>query len=140
MQKYGVKTAKYQSFTNKEKAIKYLDEMIYPVVIKASGLAAGKGVVIAQNRKEAEDTLNDMMTNKVFAAAGDTVVIEEFLEVLKFLFYLLLIQKVIIPFISAKDHKKIFEKETGLNTGGMGVIAPIHIIQKLLKKNLYKIY
>jgi len=82
MQKYGVKTAKYQSFTDKEKAIKYLDEMSYPVVIKASGLAAGKGVVIAQNRK------------------------------------------VIIPFISAKDHKKISEKETGLNTGGMGVIAP----------------
>jgi len=82
MQKYGVKTAKYQSFTDKEKAIKYLDEMSYPVVIKASGLAAGKGVVIAQNRKEAEDI------------------------------------------ISAKDHKKISEKETGLNTGGMGVIAP----------------
>ena len=58
----------------RKKAIKYLDEMSYPVVIKASGLAAGKGVVIAQNRKEAEEALNDMMTNKVFAAAGDTVV------------------------------------------------------------------
>jgi len=112
MQKYGVKTAKYQSFTDKEKAIKYLDEMSYPVVIKASGLAAGKGVVIAQNRKEAEDTLNDMMTNKVFAAAGDTVVLS------------ITDSEVIIPFISAKDHKKISEKETGLNTGGMGVIAP----------------
>jgi len=100
MQKYGVKTAKYQSFTDKEKAIKYLDEMSYPVVIKASGLAAGKGVIIVQNRKEAENTLNDMMTNKVFAAAGDTVVIEEFLDGVE------------ISVLSI------------INTGGMGVIAP----------------
>ena len=124
MQKYGVKTAKYQSFTDKEKAIKYLDEMSYPVVIKASGLAAGKGVVIAQNRKEAKDTLNDMMTNKVFAAAGDTVVIEEFLDGVEISVLSITDSEVIIPFISAKDHKKISEKETGLNTGGMGVIAP----------------
>ena len=124
MQKYGVKTAKYQSFTDKKKAIKYLDEMSYPVVIKASGLAAGKGVVIAQNRKEAEETLNDMMTNKVFAAAGDTVVIEEFLDGVEISVLSVTDSEVIIPFISAKDHKKISEKETGLNTGGMGVIAP----------------
>ena len=124
MQKYGVKTAKYQSFTNKEKAIKYLDEISYPIVIKASGLAAGKGVVIAQNRKEAEDTLNDMMTNKVFAAAGDTVVIEEFLDGVEISVLSITDSEIIIPFISAKDHKKISEKETGLNTGGMGVIAP----------------
>jgi len=111
-------------YTDKEKAIKYLDEMSYPVVIKASGLAAGKGVVIAQNRKEAEDTLNDMMTNKVFAAAGDTVVIEEFLDGVEISVLSITDSEVIIPFISAKDHKKISEKETGLNTGGMGVIAP----------------
>ena len=124
MKKYGVKTAKYQSFTDKEKAIKYLDEMSYPVVIKASGLAAGKGVIIAQNRKEAENALNDMMTNKVFAAAGDTVVIEEFLDGVEISVLSITDSEVIIPFISAKDHKKISEKETGLNTGGMGVIAP----------------
>ena len=100
MQKYGVKTAKYQSFTDKEKAIKYLDEMSYPVVI------------------------NDMMTNKVFAAAGDTVVIEEFLDGVEISVLSITDSEVIIPFISAKDHKKISEKETGLNTGGMGVIAP----------------
>ena len=134
MQKYGVKTAKYQSFTNKEKAIKYLDEMIYPVVIKASGLAAGKGVVIAQNRKEAEDTLNDMMTNKVFAAAGDTVVIEEFLDGVEISVLSITDSEVIIPFISAKDHKKISEKETGLNTGGMGVIAPNPYYTKTIEK------
>ena len=107
MKKYGIKTAKYQSFTDKEKAVKFLDEVSYPVVIKASGLAAGKGVVIAQNRKEAEDTLNDMMTNKVFAAAGDTVVIEEFLDGVEISVLSITDSEIIIPFISAKDHKKI---------------------------------
>ena len=134
MKKYGVKTAKYQSFTDKEKAIKYLDEMSYPVVIKASGLAAGKGVIIAQSRKEAENTLNDMMTNKVFAAAGDTVVIEEFLDGVEISVLSITDSEVIIPFISAKDHKKISEKETGLNTGGMGVIAPNPYYTKTIEK------
>ena len=124
MEKYGVKTAKYKSFTDKDEAVKYLDEMSYPVVIKASGLAAGKGVVIAQNRKEAETTLEDMMVNKAFASAGDTVVIEEFLDGVAISVLSITDTNVILPFISAKDHKKISEKETGLNTGGMGVIAP----------------
>ena len=110
MQKYGVKTAKYQSFTDKEKAIKYLDEMSYPVVIKASGLAAGKGVVIAQNRKEAEDTLNDMMTNKVFAAAGDTVVIEEFLDGVRFLFLSITDSEVIIPLFRLRTIRKFLKR------------------------------
>ena len=124
MEKYGVKTAKYKSFTDKDEAVKYLDGMSYPVVIKASGLAAGKGVVIAQNRKEAETTLEDMMVNKAFASAGDTVVIEEFLDGVEISVLSITDTNVILPFISAKDHKKISEKETGLNTGGMGVIAP----------------
>lgn len=124
MEKYGVKTAKYKSFTDKKEAVKYLDEMSYPVVIKASGLAAGKGVVIAQNREEAEKTLADMMENKIFASAGDTVVIEEFLDGVEISVLSITDSNVIIPFISAKDHKKISERETGLNTGGMGVIAP----------------
>ena len=124
MEKYGVKTAKYKSFTDKDEAVKYLDEMSYPVVIKASGLAAGKGVVIAQNRKEAETTLEDMMVNKAFASAGDTVVIEEFLDGVEISVLSITDTNVILPFISAKDHKKISEKETGLNTGGMGVISP----------------
>ena len=124
MEKYEVKTAKYKSFTDKDEAVKYLDEMSYPVVIKASGLAAGKGVVIAQNRKEAETTLEDMMVNKAFASAGDTVVIEEFLDGVEISVLSITDTNVILQFISAKDHKKISEKETGLNTGGMGVIAP----------------
>lgn len=124
MQKYGVKTAKYKSFTEKEKAIKYLEEMSYPVVIKASGLAAGKGVIICQNEKEALEALDEIMTNKIFASAGDTVVIEEFLDGVEVSILSITDSKVILPFLSAKDHKKISEGEHGLNTGGMGVISP----------------
>lgn len=124
MQKYGVKTAKYKSFTEKEEAVKYLDEMDYPVVIKASGLAAGKGVIICQNEKEALEALNEIMTNKIFANAGDTVVIEEFLDGVEVSILSITDSKTIVPFLSAKDHKKISEGEQGLNTGGMGVISP----------------
>lgn len=124
MQKYGVKTAKYKSFTEKEKAIKYLEEMSYPVVIKVSGLAAGKGVIICQNEKEALEALDEIMTNKIFASAGDTVVIEEFLDGVEVSILSITDSKVILPFLSAKDHKKISEGEQGLNTGGMGVISP----------------
>ena len=138
MEKYGVKTAKYKSFTDLDKAIKYLDEMSYPVVIKASGLAAGKGVVIAQNRNEAEETLKDMMLNKVFASAGDTVVIEEFLDGVEISVLSITDSEVIVPFISAKDHKKISEKETGLNTGGMGVIAPNPYYTKVVEEKFIK--
>ena len=138
MEKYGVKTAKYKSFTDLDKAIKYLDEMSYPVVIKASGLAAGKGVVIAQNRNEAEETLKDMMLNKVFASAGDTVVIEEFLDGVEISVLSITDSEVIVPFISAIDHKKISEKETGLNTGGMGVIAPNPYYTKVVEEKFIK--
>ena len=138
MEKYGVKTAKYKSFTDLDKAIKYLDEMSYPVVIKASGLAAGKGVVIAQNRNEAEETLKDMILNKVFASAGDTVVIEEFLDGVEISVLSITDSEVIVPFISAKDHKKISEKETGLNTGGMGVIAPNPYYTKVVEEKFIK--
>lgn len=124
MQKYGVRTAKYKSFTEKEKAIKYLYEMNYPVVIKASGLAAGKGVLICQNEKEALEALDEIMTNKIFASAGDTVVIEEFLDGVEVSILSITDSKIILPFLSAKDHKKISEGEQGLNTGGMGVISP----------------
>lgn len=135
MKKYGVKTAKYKSFTKKEAAIKFLDEIDFPLVIKASGLAAGKGVVICQNRGEALLALDDMMTNKIFSNAGDTVVIEEFLDGVEVSLLSITDTNTIIPFVSAKDHKKISEKETGLNTGGMGVISPNpYYTQKVEKK------
>ncbi len=124
MTKYGVKTAKYQNFTDYAAALKYLKQVTFPVVIKASGLAAGKGVIIARNNDEAETALADMLLGMVFGESGSEVVIEEFLEGVEASILSFTDSRVIIPLISAKDHKKIGDGETGLNTGGMGVIAP----------------
>lgn len=125
MKKYGIKTAIYEIFDNVEKAIKFLKEYKeFPVVIKASGLAAGKGVIIAQNLKEAIKTVEDIMVNDKFGEAGNQVVIEEFLNGVEASILSFTDSKVIVPLLSAKDHKKIGENETGLNTGGMGVISP----------------
>lgn len=124
MKKYGVKTAKYENFQEASKAIDYAKTQDYPLVVKASGLAAGKGVIICQNFEEAKTAIQEIMVDKVFADAGAEVVIEEYLEGVEASILSITDSKVILPFISAKDHKKIGEKETGLNTGGMGVIAP----------------
>ncbi len=124
MAKYGVKTAAYKTFTGYYGAKDYLAECPYPTVIKADGLAAGKGVVICHDQETAEETLKEIMKDKIFGDSGNTVVIEEFLEGKEASILSYFNGKEIIPFISAKDHKKIGEGETGLNTGGMGVIAP----------------
>ena len=125
MKKYGIKTAIYEIFDNVENAIKFLKEYKeFPVVIKASGLAAGKGVIIAQNLKEAVKAVEDIMVNDKFGEAGSQVVIEEFLNGVEASILSFTDSKVIVPLLSAKDHKKIGENETGLNTGGMGVISP----------------
>lgn len=125
MKKYRIKTAIYEIFDNVEKAIKFLKEYKeFPVVIKASGLAAGKGVIIAQNLKEAIKAVEDIMVNDKFGEAGNQVVIEEFLNGVEASILSFTDSKVIVPLLSAKDHKKIGENETGLNTGGMGVISP----------------
>lgn len=124
MKKYGVKTAAYEIFTDADKAKAYLDTINFPVVIKASGLAAGKGVLICADIKEGIEAVNDIMVDKKFSDAGNEVVIEEFLEGVEASILSITDSKQIVSFISAKDHKKIGEGDTGLNTGGMGVIAP----------------
>jgi len=124
MKKYGVKTATYEIFTDYDSSVKYLDTLEYPIVVKASGLAAGKGVIIAQNKEEAVEAAKDMLLNNKFKQADAEIVIEEFLEGVEASILSITDGKTIIPFISAKDHKKIGDGETGLNTGGMGVIAP----------------
>lgn len=136
MKKYGIKTAIYEIFDNVEKAIKFLKEYNeFPVVIKASGLAAGKGVIIAQNLKEAVKAVEDIMVNDKFGEAGNQVVIEEFLNGVEASILSFTDSKVIIPLLSAKDHKKIGENETGLNTGGMGVISPNpYVTDKILEE------
>ena len=124
MKKYGVKTAEYETFNDYNKASEYLNKCSYPIVIKASGLALGKGVLICQDKKEAQNALEDIMIKKIFKEAGDEIVIEEFLEGVEASILSVTDSNVIIPFISAKDHKKIGDNDTGNNTGGMGVIAP----------------
>ncbi|MGF6907185.1 phosphoribosylamine--glycine ligase [Fusobacterium sp. PH5-44] len=124
MKKYGVKTAAYEVFNDEQKAKKYIETCDFPIVIKASGLAAGKGVIICENKTDAFNAINEIMVNKVFENAGEEIVIEEFLEGVEASILSFTDSKTILPFISAKDHKKIGENETGLNTGGMGTIAP----------------
>lgn len=130
MKKYGVKTAAYEVFTEVDKAKEYIKTCEFPVVVKASGLAAGKGVLICQNLEEALKAVDEIMVDKVFSAAGEKIVVEEFLDGVEASILSVTDSKVILPFISAKDHKKIGEKETGLNTGGMGTIAPNPYVTK----------
>lgn len=125
MKKYGIKTAVYETFDNVENAKQFLNDWKdFPVVIKASGLAAGKGVIIAQNLDEAIIAVEEIMIDEKFGQAGSQVVIEEFLEGVEASILSFTDSKTIVPLLSAKDHKKIGENETGLNTGGMGVISP----------------
>ncbi|NMM64199.1 phosphoribosylamine--glycine ligase [Clostridium sp. P21] len=124
MKKYGVKTAEYEVFENEDEAIKYLKTCAYPIVIKADGLAAGKGVVICEEYKMAEETIKDFMINDIFKGSGKKVVIEEFLEGPEASILSITDGETIIPFISAKDHKQIYDGGKGPNTGGMGAVVP----------------
>ena len=124
MKKYGVKTAEYEVFTNPEEALSYLYDCQYPIVIKADGLAAGKGVVICESRKDAMKAVQNLMIDDAFNGAGQKIVVEEFLEGVEASILSICDGKRIIPFISAKDHKQIYDGGKGPNTGGMGVLAP----------------
>ncbi|BDR67743.1 phosphoribosylamine--glycine ligase [Clostridium tetani] len=124
MKKYGVKTAAYEVFYEKDKALDYLKLCSYPIVIKADGLAAGKGVVICEDYSQGEDTITKFMVEDMFGDAGKKVVIEEFLVGVEASILSITDGKVILPFISSKDHKQIYDEDKGSNTGGMGAIAP----------------
>jgi len=127
MIRHNLPTAKYKEYTDLNKAIDEIDEFGYPVVIKADGLAAGKGVVIPENREDAISTLKEMMADHKFGHAGDKIVIEEFLTGVETSILAFVDNNSIVPMVSAKDHKKVFEGETGLNTGGMGTFSPSEI-------------
>ncbi|WP_321993102.1 phosphoribosylamine--glycine ligase [Clostridium butyricum] len=124
MKKYGVKTAEYATFTDVYEALKYLETCTYPTVVKADGLAAGKGVIICENKEEAIAAVNECMVDEKFGSAGNKIVIEEFLEGIEASILSITDGKKIIPFLSGKDHKQIFDGGKGPNTGGMGVMAP----------------
>lgn len=124
MQKYGVKTADYANFFDKESALSYLKNASFPLVIKADGLAAGKGVVICQNFDEAQTAVQEMMCDNRFGSAGKQIVIEQFLHGFEVSILSFCDGKTILPLKTAKDHKTIGEYNQGENTGGMGVVAP----------------
>ena len=124
MKKYNIPTAKYETFNDMEKAIAYLDTQTAPIVIKADGLALGKGVIIAQTIAEAKDAVKSMMEDKIFGKSGDNIVIEEFLEGPEVSVLAFTDGKVVKPMVSSMDHKRAHDNDEGLNTGGMGTIAP----------------
>ena len=124
MKKYGIPTAAYEIFTELDKALEYLESAPIPTVIKADGLALGKGVIIATTREEAKEAVTDMMANAKFGKSGSTVVIEEFLTGPEVSVLAFTDGKVVRPMVSSMDHKRAGDNDTGLNTGGMGTIAP----------------
>ncbi|MFW5710496.1 MAG: phosphoribosylamine--glycine ligase [bacterium] len=126
MRRYGVNTAGYRTFHKGQlkAALQYLEQLDYPVVLKADGLAAGKGVTIPKSRDEAESTLRSLFEENALGESGHTVVIEEFVPGREVSVIVLLDGNHVLPMISAKDHKRIGENDTGPNTGGMGAIAP----------------
>ncbi len=124
MKKYNIPTAAYAVFDDMAAALAYLDTAPIPTVIKADGLALGKGVVIAQTRDEAKDAVRSMMEDKVFGASGDRVVIEEFLTGPEVSVLAFTDGHAMVPMVSSMDHKRAGDNDTGLNTGGMGTVAP----------------
>lgn len=136
MIRHNIPTAKYKEYTDLEKAIEEIDDFGYPVVIKADGLAAGKGVVISENRENAIKTLKEMMADKKFGSAGDKIVIEEFLTGIETSILAFVDNDTIVPMVSAKDHKKVYDGETGLNTGGMGTFSPSEIYTDELSEEI----
>ena len=124
MKKYGIPTATYEVFTEIDAAIEYLKDAPIPTVIKADGLALGKGVVIAMTREEAVTAVRSMMEDKVFGTSGSKIVIEEFLTGPEVSVLSFTDGKVVVPMVSSMDHKRALDFDKGLNTGGMGTVAP----------------
>ncbi len=124
MKKYHIPTAQYEVFTDMEAALRYLNTAPVPTVIKADGLALGKGVIIAQTRQEAKKAVQSMMQDKVFGKSGDQIVIEEFLTGPEVSVLSFTDGETVVPMISSMDHKRAGDGDTGLNTGGMGTVAP----------------
>ncbi len=125
MRAYGIPTAAWETFTEPDNALAYVKAQgKYPVVIKADGLALGKGVIIAQSEAEAKDAIDSMMTDSVFGESGHRVVIEEFLTGPEVTLLAFTDGETLVPMISSMDHKRALDGDQGLNTGGMGVIAP----------------
>ncbi|MBB6636028.1 phosphoribosylamine--glycine ligase [Cohnella thailandensis] len=140
LKKYNIPTAKYETFTDYETALAYLREQPLPIVIKADGLAAGKGVTVCFTREQAEEALRETMVSKSFGAAGDKVVIEEFLEGQEMSILAFVDGETVRPMSAAQDHKPVFDGDKGPNTGGMGTYSPLpHIPQSIIDESIENI-
>jgi len=136
MQKYRIPTATYQSFVDPHLAKEFLKNSAYPMVIKADGLAAGKGVCIVNNFTMAEKSVDEIMTDQKFGTAGATIVIEEFLEGEEVSFIAMVDGVNILPLATSQDHKAIEDGDTGLNTGGMGAYSPVPFVNDDLQRKI----
>ena len=129
--KHNIPTAKYSTFDNEKSALNFLNEIDFPTVIKVDGLAAGKGVIIANNKKQATENIKNIMSKKIFGHSGENIIIEEFIEGEEISFFALVdTNGFVLPLTTAQDHKKIGEGDSGLNTGGMGAYSPVPFIKK----------
>ena len=139
MKKYNIPTAAYEKFTDSTSAIEYVKQQnTYPIVIKASGLALGKGVIIAQNFDQAKEAIIEMIDGGKFGASGNEIVIEEFLTGTEVSVLAFTDGHCVRPMISSKDHKRAYDNDEGLNTGGMGVIAPNPAYTAEVEKQAYE--
>ncbi|MCK4234096.1 phosphoribosylamine--glycine ligase [candidate division WOR-3 bacterium] len=130
MERVKIPQAAFEKFHNPERATDYLRKQNFPIVIKASGLAAGKGVIIINSFDEAEKTVKEIMTNKKFGTAGETIIIEEFLKGEEVSLLVLTDGVTILPFLSSQDHKQVYNDDKGPNTGGMGAYAPAPVLDR----------
>ena len=138
----NIPTARYRNFTEIEPALAYIDELGAPVVVKADGLAAGKGVIVATTVEEAKDAVRDMLSGNVFGSAGSKVVIEEFLEGEEASFIVMSDGVNVLPMATSQDHKRVGDNDTGPNTGGMGAYSPAPVVtddvyRKVMDRILY---
>lgn len=141
MKKYGIPTAEYEVFDNAEAALSYLDSAPIPTVVKADGLALGKGVIIANTRDEARDAVRSIMEEKKFGESGAKIVIEEFLTGPEVSVLSFTDGKTLVPMVSSMDHKRALDGDNGLNTGGMGTVAPNpYYTEEIAKECMEKIF
>lgn len=138
MKKYGIPTAAFDTFTDVEKAKAFVDEIGVPCVVKADGLAAGKGVIICMTREEADKAIEDMLTDHAFGDASATIVIEEYMVGPEVSVLAFADGKSVLPMVSAQDHKRIFDGDKGPNTGGMGAYSPAPVYTEALSTEVNK--
>lgn len=134
--KYNIPTAGYERFTSLDKAFAYLDEQGAPIVVKADGLAAGKGVIVAETLEDAKDAAKDMLSGNSFGNAGASIVIEEFMEGEEVSFFAICDGEHVLALTSAQDHKRVFDGDKGPNTGGMGAYSPARLMTPELKDKI----